>query len=215
MTREHSDEPDAAACAAGAAVRGLPTLEIGIAGWSLRAWRESDAAGLAEHAHNPNVWRHMSDGFPHPYTLAIAEHWVRQGHVDFGGDNWAIAFEGAAVGGCGIHAGEGQFRCNAEIGYWLAQACWGRGVVTAVAAALTARAFANPEITRVFAPVHAGNLASMRVAEKNGFTREGVQRLSAIKAGQVIDRVVYACYRDTFEARRRDATNPSLPTLPA
>ena len=137
----------------------------------------------------------MSDRFPHPYTLAIAEHWVRHGHVDFGGDNWAIAFEDQAVGGCGIHVGSGQFRCNADIGYWLAQAHWGRGIVTRVARALIERAFADPQITRVFAPVHAGNGASMRVAEKAGMALESVQPQSAIKAGRVIDRVVYACYR--------------------
>ena len=174
----------------------LPTLALGIDGWTLRAWREADAPALAEHADNPNVWRHMSDRFPSPYTQAVAEHWVRRGHVDFGGDNWAIAFDDAAVGGCGIHQEEGQFRCNAEIGYWLAQMHWGRGIATRVARALAERALHDPQVTRVFAPVHAGNTASMRVAEKAGFVREALQPLSAIKAGRVIDRVLYARYRE-------------------
>jgi len=174
----------------------LPTIELGLPGWRLRAWREGDAPALSTHADNVNVWRWMSDGFPHPYTLAIAEHWVRDGHVDFGGDNWAIACGDEAVGGCGIHPGTAQFRCNAEVGWWLAEAHWGRGVVTRVAAALVERAFADPQITRVFAPVHAGNLRSMRVAEKNGFRLEGVQPRSAIKDGRVIDRWVWARYRE-------------------
>jgi len=173
----------------------LPTLDIGLAGWVLRCWRDSDAPALAEHANNLKVWRNMSDGFPHPYTLATAEHWARQGHLDFGGDNWAVAFDDTAVGGCGIAQQSGPTRCNAEIGYWLAEPYWGRGVATRVARALLERAFANHEITRVFAPIHAGNAASMRVAEKAGLARESVQPQSAIKAGQVIDRVVYACYR--------------------
>ena len=174
----------------------LPTIGLGIDGWTLRAWRGGDAPALAMHADDREVWRHMSDRFPHPYTLALAEQWVSQGHVDFGGDNWAITFQDQAVGGCGIHQESGQFRCNAEIGYWLAQAHWGRGIVTRVAWALVGRAFANPEVTRVFAPVHAGNAASMRVLEKCGFVREGLLRQSAIKAGRVIDRVVYARYRE-------------------
>lgn len=177
----------------------LPTLDIGLAGWALRAWSEADASDLSRHASNPAIWGNMSDTFPFPYTLAIAEDWVRQGHINFGGDNWAIAFQDQAVGGCGIHQGEGQFRCNAEIGYWLAEAYWGQGIAPRVLHTLTRRAFENPEITRVFVPVHGHNRASMRVAEKCGFEREGVQRLSAIKAGQVIDRVVYACYRDTVQ----------------
>lgn len=173
----------------------LPTLDLGLEGWALRAWRAGDAASLARHANNPNVWRWMSDTFPHPYTVEIAAYWVQRGHVEFGGDNWAIALDGEAVGGCGIHWGQQQFRCNAELGWWLGEPYWGRGVVTRVAALLVARAFRDPGITRVFAPIHAGNARSMRVAEKNGFVLEGVQRLSALKAGHAIDRHVYARYR--------------------
>ncbi len=187
----------------------LPTINLGIDGWRLRAWREGDAPALAEHADNPKVWRHMSDRFPHPYTLAIAEDWVRQGHIDFGGDNWAIALENQAVGGCGIHQEEGQFRCNAEIGYWLAERYWGRGVVTRVARALTERAFGDSETMRVFAPIHADNAASMRVVEKCGFIREGVLRQSAIKSGRVIDRVLYATHRAMVE----NAASAQLSTL--
>jgi len=173
----------------------LPTLGLGIEGWALRAWRASDAASLARHANNLNVWRWMSDTFPHPYTLEIASYWVQRGHIEFGGDNWAVALDDEAVGGCGIHWGQQQFRCNAELGWWLAEPYWGRGVVTRAAAALVARAFRDPAITRVFAPIHAGNARSMRVAEKNGFVLEGVQRLSALKVGRAIDRHVYARYR--------------------
>jgi ribosomal-protein-alanine N-acetyltransferase len=174
----------------------LPTIALGVQGWVLRAWREADASALSKHADNVNVWRWMSDRFPHPYTLEIAEHWVARGHIDFGGDNWAIAFNDEAVGGCGIHQEPAQFRCNAELGWWLAEAHWGRGITTRVAAALVERAFANPEITRVYAPIHAGNMRSMRVAEKSGFRLEGVQPQSAIKDCRVVDRWVYGKYRD-------------------
>ena len=173
----------------------LPNLDLQRPGWGLRAWRQSDADALAEHANNPAVWRNMSDAFPHPYTLDIARHWVGDGHISFGGDNWAIAFEDQAVGGCGIHAGTDALRCNAEIGYWLAQRHWGQGIATLVAQVLTERAFGDPQITRVFAGVHAYNPASVRVLQHCGFEHEGVQRLSALKAGTVIDRILMARYR--------------------
>jgi [ribosomal protein S5]-alanine N-acetyltransferase len=176
----------------------LPTIPLNLDGWALRPWRAGDAPALAEHANNERVWHNMSDRFPHPYTLAIAQDWVQRGHVDFGGDNWAIAFNGAAVGGCGIHQQESHLRCNAEIGYWLAEPFWGRGVVTQAARALIERALADPAITRVFAPIHADNRASMRVAEKAGMVFEAMQPQSALKAGQAIDRVVYARYRRTL-----------------
>jgi ribosomal-protein-alanine N-acetyltransferase len=174
----------------------LPTLALGIDGWSLRAWRVSDAESLARYANNERVWRNMSEAFPHPYTLELAREWVARGHVDFGGDNWAIAFGDEAVGGCGLHQGAGGARCNAEIGYWLGEPFWGRGVVTQVVRVLTEQAFARPEVTRVFAPVHAGNAGSMRVLEKNGFFREAELRKSAVKAGRVIDRVQWARLRE-------------------
>jgi RimJ/RimL family protein N-acetyltransferase len=169
-----------------------PALPLGLPGWCLRPWRESDAPSLARHADNVAVWRHMSDRFPHPYTLELAQHWVRRGHVDFGGENWAIALDEAAVGGCGLNPGQGQFACEVEVGYWLGEPHWGRGVGTQVVRVLTERAFAMPAVARVFAGVHADNPASMRVLEKNGFEREGVLRRSALKAGVPVDRVIYA-----------------------
>lgn len=173
----------------------LPSFPLDLHGWTLRAWRASDAESLAQHANNERVWRNMSEAFPHPYTLEAARHWVARGHIDFGGDNWAIALDDDAVGGCGLHQGAGGERCNVEIGYWLGEPYWGRGVVTQVARVLTEQAFARPEVSRVFAAVHADNPASMRVLQKNGFFREAELRQSAIKAGRVIDRVQWARLR--------------------
>jgi [ribosomal protein S5]-alanine N-acetyltransferase len=147
-------------------------------GWALRSWRAADAPALARHANNPEVWRWMSDGFPHPYTLEIARHWVTRGHLEFGGDNWAIAHDDEAVGGCGIRPQDGHLRCSAEVGWWLAEPHWGQGITTLVARA------------------RAGNARSMRVAEKAGLVLEGVQRKSALKAGRVIDRHVFAAVRN-------------------
>jgi RimJ/RimL family protein N-acetyltransferase len=174
----------------------LPTLPLGTHGWCLRAWRAADAESLSQYADNERVWRNMSEAFPHPYTPALAREWVGRGHVEFGGDNWAIAWQDEAVGGCGLHQGQGGARCNAEIGYWLGEPFWGRGVGTQVVRVLTEQAFARPEVTRVFAPVHAGNAGSMRVLEKNGFFLEAELRQSAVKAGRVIDRVQWARLRD-------------------
>jgi RimJ/RimL family protein N-acetyltransferase len=173
----------------------LPTIPLNIEGWYLRAWREADAPALAKYANNKNVWRNMSDTFPHPYTLEIAQHWVTRGHIDFGGDNWAIDFRGEAVGGCGVIQEKGPWRCNSEIGYWLGEPFWDRGVVTHVARVLTEYAFSLPDVTRVYAPVHAYNPASMRVLEKNGFTREALLRKNAFKNGEVIDRVCWSKIR--------------------
>ena len=185
----------------------LPTLPLSLPGCTLRAWRQGDAPALAQHANDPAVWRNMAEGFPHPYTLAIAQHWVERGHVEFGGDNWAVCIEDTAVGGCGVRVGGGGLRCNAEIGFWIGRAQWGRGLGTAMVQALTVRALADREVMRVFASVHAYNPASLRALAGNGFEPEGVLRLSAVKAGMVIDRVLMA--------RHRPGVVGGVPTLAA
>lgn len=176
---------------------GLPLP--GHPGWCLRPWRTDDAADLSAVAGDPAVWRWMSDHFPHPYTLAHAQAWVTDGHRTFGGTNVAVAFEGRAVGGAGWVQGQGPQRCNAEIGYYLAPAHWGRGIGTAVVGELLRLALQGPEVTRVYAPIHAGNAASAGVLRRNGFVREGLQRLAAFKAGRVIDLELWAFYCEPAE----------------
>ncbi|MFN0186202.1 MAG: GNAT family N-acetyltransferase [Aquabacterium sp.] len=174
----------------------LPVIDLG-GGACLRPWRADDAPVLSRLAGDVEVWRWMSDGFPHPYTLALAQHWVGPGHVDFGGDNWAIAQDDLAVGGCGVHQLDGPRRCNAEIGWWVGRDCWGRGLAPRAAMAMLAHAWHHwPEVTRIYAPIHAGNQRSMRVAQKCGLVLEGMQPRSTMKAGQVIDCAVYAGYRE-------------------
>jgi [ribosomal protein S5]-alanine N-acetyltransferase len=173
----------------------LPTLDLGLPGWCLRAWRSTDASSLAKHADNANVWRWMHDGFPHPYTPEAAQEWASRGHVDYGGSNWAIAFEDEAVGGCGFHPFDGALRCNAEIGWWLGEAFWGRGVGSRAARRLVAVAFEDPALTRLCATIYAGNAASMRVAERAGLSLEGISRKSVHKAGRIIDRHIYSIVR--------------------
>lgn len=87
----------------------LPTLEIGLEGWALRVWHEGDAAKLAEHANNSKIWRKISDGFPHLYTLQVAQHCACEGHVDSGGHNLALVLDRVAVGGAGVHQEEASF----------------------------------------------------------------------------------------------------------
>jgi [ribosomal protein S5]-alanine N-acetyltransferase len=171
---------------------------------SLRAWRSNDAESMARHLNNPNIGRNMADWYPADgYTIELAREWVTTRHIAFGGMSWAIAnAQDEAIGGAGIHPGAGFDRCNVEIGYWLSETVWGRGIGSALIAALTAQAFAIEGVTRVFAPIHARNLASQRVCEKNGFVCEGLRRMSVMKSGQAIDTVVWAMYLDVFDGRR-------------
>jgi ribosomal-protein-alanine N-acetyltransferase len=100
--------------------------------------------------------------------------------------------DGQAVGTISFTLGRNVERISAEVGYWISQAYWGRGIATAAVQAVTAFAMAEHGLTRVFALPFAENAASCRVLEKAGFTREARLRKSAQKAGRVKDQYLYA-----------------------
>jgi RimJ/RimL family protein N-acetyltransferase len=108
---------------------------------------------------------------------------------------WAIDVEGAAVGGIGIELHTDVERVSAEIGYWLGQPFWGRGIATEALVAVTAESFRQFDLTRLFALPFADHLASVRVLEKAGYVREGYLCRSAIKNGVVRDQLLFAAYR--------------------
>jgi RimJ/RimL family protein N-acetyltransferase len=110
---------------------------------------------------------------------------------------------GEAVGGTGVHLREDVERFSAEIGYWLGETFWGRGIATAAVQTLSQHVLRTTEIFRIYAHVYAGNQASMRVLEKAGFEREAILRRSAVKNGVVIDRAVYTITRDPGLPYRR------------
>lgn len=170
-------------------------IDLGLPGWTLRRWRSDDAPALQAVADDERIGQWMSDRWPMPYTLADAQWWVGPGHVE-SGSNWAICLADVPQGGCGLAQQSGFQRCNAEVGWWLSPAHWGQGIATRGARFCVEQAFANAEVTRVFAPIHDGNIRSMRVAEKAGLKLESVQPMSALKQGRVITRHVHAAYRD-------------------
>lgn len=170
-------------------------LRTGLAGCRLRRWQAGDKADLVRHGNDRSVWRNLTDMFPHPYTDADADSWLRIAADPAAGVHLAIEYGGAAVGGIGAIPGRGVASRTAQFGYWLGQSHWGRGIATAAVRAMTAHLFATTGFARLEAPVFAWNPASMRVLEKAGFAREGVLRHSVFKDGQLIDSVVYALIR--------------------
>lgn len=153
------------------------------------------ASSLQRHADDAQVWATLVDGFPRPYTLADAQAWCGGGWRERG-VVWGIAVAGEVIGCVGVQQDSGWVRCNAEAGYWIGRAHWGRGIATEALGLASEWAFVNiGELTRLYAPIFDWNLASQAVARKAGYELEGKMPLSAIKDGRVIGRVVYARYR--------------------
>jgi len=171
----------------------------------LRALVPEDAPALAKHANDPAVARNLFDGFPQPYTLEAATAWAtHESHSGAFGWVWGVVVDGAVIGCIGLHQASGWLRCNAEIGYWIGQAYWRRGIGSDAVRQVTDWAFAAvPGLTRIHAPIFSWNEGSQATVRKCGYVREGLLKQSAIKDGSVIDRVVWAAYRP--EVARRDA----------
>jgi RimJ/RimL family protein N-acetyltransferase len=170
-------------------------VQIELAECTLRSWRLDDAPSLATHANNRKVWLKLRDRMPHPYTLADAEHYLRQRLADPAGMMFCIDVGGEAIGGIGLHPGDDINRLTAELGYWIAEPFWGRGIATAAVRAIVPHGFAQQPLERIEGYAFANNPASARVLEKAGFTYEGRLRRNVIKDGQMLDSLLYARLR--------------------
>jgi RimJ/RimL family protein N-acetyltransferase len=158
----------------------------------VRSWRTSDAEPLARHADNRKIWINLRDAFPHPYTNRDARDFIRSVRQRTPETTFAIAVNDEPVGSIGFVLHPDVERVSAEIGYWLAEPFWGRGIATDALAAVTRHAIEAYGLTRIYAVPFAWNAASCRVLEKAGYVLEARLRQSAIKNGQLTDQMQYA-----------------------
>lgn len=164
----------------------------------MRPWRFEDKPSLTRHADNERVWRNLRDRFPHPYRGSDAEAWLSFAAAEPPPEGvWAIDVAGEAVGTISLRRGEDVERRSAELGFWLGEEFWGRGIMTEAVGRVTAVGLEQPDIYRISARVFSWNGASMRVLEKCGYAREAVLARSAIKDGVVVDQVLYGLTRPT------------------
>jgi RimJ/RimL family protein N-acetyltransferase len=171
-------------------------VHLVLGGCVVRDWAAGDLASLVRHANNRNIWINLRDRFPHPYTEANAREFLA--HVTTmpqPGTVWAIEVGGEAAGGIGIVLQSDVERISAEIGYWLGEPYWGRGITTAALQGVTAEVFRLFDLRRIYALPFADNLGSIRVLEKAGYALEGRMPQSAIKDGVVRGQLMYGAYR--------------------
>ena len=158
----------------------------------VRSWTNEDLASLVKHADNRKIWLNLRDRFPHPYTRRDGRDFIHLARSQRPETMFAIEVDGEAAGGIGFVPHTDVERVSAEIGYWLGEPFWGRGIVTEALVAVTKHALDTHHLTRVFALPYARNAASCRVLEKAGYALEARLRRSAIKDGEIIDQMQYA-----------------------
>ncbi|MBN2099569.1 MAG: GNAT family N-acetyltransferase [Dehalococcoidia bacterium] len=169
----------------------------------IRDWNIEDAPSIAKYANNRKIWINLRDAFPHPYGLQDAESFITSTLAAEPVTVYAIASQSEAIGAIGLILGQDVNRFTAEIGYWLAEPFWGKGITTESVKSLTAHAIRELKLHRVFAEPFTTNPASARVLEKAGYRCEGIQRSSAFKNGEVLDQFLYS-----YVARR--STDPGI-----
>ena len=163
----------------------------------LRPWRAEDADDLARILNDRAIWDNLRNRIPFPYTRADAEDFIAAMRASDPDERWAFAItvDDRAVGSITVTRREDIYFRTAELGYFVAQPCWGRGLATHAVRQLASHVFAHTDILRLGAEVFAENLASCRVLEKSGFQLEGILRRSAVKNGVVRDMKLYARLR--------------------
>jgi len=168
-------------------------MELKLPRCTIRECRPSDAESLAKHANNRKVSINLRDRFPYPYTVEDARSFLDRTISSDGPEKiFCIDIGGAAVGTIGIHVGQDVHRLTGEIGYWLGEEFWGRGIMSEILPIFVNYCFGKFSLRRIAAKTYANNVASARVLEKTGFIFEGRLRNDLIKDGQILDSLLYA-----------------------
>ncbi|UJR13926.1 hypothetical protein I4U23_000931 [Adineta vaga] len=154
-----------------------------------------DIPSLVKYLNNPNIYANTLR-VPYPYTTDDGEAFVQMIKTTSSANNrfFTIRFEenDELIGMCGIHGSDTNNRIS-EIGYWLGEPYWRRGIASAVITkVLEIAKIQYKNLVRIEAQIYAWNTASRRLIEKCGFTYEGLLRKRVHKNGEDIDIVMYA-----------------------
>ena len=160
----------------------------------IRKWELADAKDLSVALSNTKIQDNLRDGLPYPYTEHDGIDYISA--ILSANENETFAFaittEGKVIGSIGVFRQGNIHRLTAELGYYIAEEYWGKGIMTKAVKQICKYVFDNSDILRIYAEAFAFNAASCRVLEKAGFQYEGTLRSNAIKNGKVIDMKMYS-----------------------
>ena len=161
---------------------------------NIRKWKLSDAKDLAVALSNRKIQDNIRDGLPYPYTEQDGADYISSMLSANENDTFAFAItvDNKVVGSIGVFRQENIHRQTAELGYYVAEEYWGRGIMTEAVKQICEYVFYKSDILRIYAEPFAYNAASCRVLEKAGFQYEGTLRSNAVKNGKVIDMKMYS-----------------------
>ena len=165
----------------------------------IRDFLPEDVKSLVKYANSYAVSRFLRDAFPHPYTQDDAERWINFVTQDSFNLAFAIADENELIGGIGAMPNQDVNRFTSEIGYWLAEPFWNKGIITKAVRTFCGYLFANYNFNHLTASVYEGNAASIKVVQKVGFVLEGVMRKNVFKENRFLDQYIYGLLKEDFK----------------
>ncbi len=161
----------------------------------LRPWTIDDLPSLVKYANNFNIAKNLMDVFPHPYTEENGRSFIEMATKYTPPNILAIEVNGEAAGAIGVHPQTDVYRKNAELGYWLAEPYWGKGIMTEAIKQMVEYGFANWDFVRIYARPYGYNIGSQKALEKSGFTFEAKLEKTFFKNGEFQDELIYAIRR--------------------
>ncbi len=153
----------------------------------LRKLNIADKTILAKLLNNKNIWDNLRNRIPYPYEEKDAEMFIRLIEKDKFQRIFAIEFSKKFCGVIGLMLMQDVYEKSAELGYWIGEPFWGKGIATESVRLITDYGFNKLNLLRIYAGVFEYNIASMKVLEKNGFLKEGVFKKAVFKNGEICD----------------------------
>ncbi len=160
--------------------------------FKLRPWQIDDAENLAKYANNPNVAKFLTNGFPHPYNIENAKSFIEMVKEHNPTQVFAIEVNKEAVGSISLHPQSDIMEKNLELGYFLGEPFWNKGITTLAVKEIVNYGFKNFDVVRIFARPYGNNIASQKVLEKAGFKLEAKIEKNIYKNDEFLDELIYA-----------------------
>jgi RimJ/RimL family protein N-acetyltransferase len=158
----------------------------------LREIVEDDLPLMAKYADNKKVSMNLRDAFPNPYTIDDAKRFFKMVNEQNPKTFLAIEFQGEYVGNISLLPGSDVYRKSAEIGYFIGEPFWNKGIATKAVNMITRFGFKKLDIVRIYTGIFEYNQASQRVLEKCGFQKEVIFKDAIFKNGKLYDEVRFA-----------------------
>jgi ribosomal-protein-alanine N-acetyltransferase len=159
---------------------------------TLRNFRLNDKYRMARLANNEKISINLRDAFPHPYAITDAEEFIRSCIADESSVVFAIEYNAQYVGNIGLHRQSDVYRKSAELGYFIGEPYWNKGITTRAVNLICEYGFREMDIIKIYSGVFEYNLPSQRVLEKCGFVKEAVLKAAVFKNDKIYDEIRYA-----------------------